>query len=331
MPELHQLSLNLVAWLLLAVAGGAAVAGVWFLVPGARRPLLPPQRLRAVPWQGAEIWAALLLFLAGPMFLDWLLERTGFFTWLYGPDFPAAAGLRQLWIMALWPLLQVPVLLAFFRLASGTRPYQLGLTRHRLRQDVAAGFLTWLVITPAMLLLYFLLTLRITPDEHPLVTVVRAQPTGLTWLLVVGATVVGAPVWEELLFRGVLQAWLARRPWGGDAAVAGALALALLLGWDKHGAWPALFVLALYPGYVFAEWAAWRWLPYPGAARTIYGTALLFGAAHSQVWPSPIPLFLLGLALGWLAYRTQSLIGPLVAHALVNGVACLTMVLAGES
>jgi membrane protease YdiL (CAAX protease family) len=58
-----------------------------------------------------------------------------------------------------------------------------------------------------------------------------------------------------------------------------------------------------------------------------YGNGLLFAALHSSVWPSPIPLFLLGFGLAWLAHRTQSLVGPLVAHALFNAVACLDMFL----
>lgn len=59
----------------------------------------------------------------------------------------------------------------------------------------------------------------------------------------------------------------------------------------------------------------------------ICGSSLLFAAFHSGVWPSPIPLFLLALALGWLAYRTHSLVGPIVAHVLFNGVASIVMVL----
>src|SRR5205823_5542904 len=34
------------------------------------------------------------------------------------------------------------------------------------------------------------------------------------------------------------------------------------------------------------------------------------------------PLFVLALGLGWLAWRTQSLIGPMVLHSLFNGIAC---------
>ncbi len=61
-------------------------------------------------------------------------------------------------------------------------------------------------------------------------------------------------------------------------------------------------------------------------SSAIYGTSLLFAAMHSGVWPSPIALFVLGLGLGWLAYRTRSLVGPILVHALFNGVACLQLV-----
>jgi hypothetical protein len=60
-------------------------------------------------------------------------------------------------------------------------------------------------------------------------------------------------------------------------------------------------------------------------ARGIYGTSALFAAFHSSIWPSPIPLFVLALALGWLAYRTQSLIPSMVLHGLFNAVTCVLL------
>ncbi len=60
------------------------------------------------------------------------------------------------------------------------------------------------------------------------------------------------------------------------------------------------------------------------ARLAIYGSAILFAVFHFR-WPDPAPLFVLGLGLGWLAYRTQSLIGPIVCHGLFNAVACLVL------
>jgi membrane protease YdiL (CAAX protease family) len=57
----------------------------------------------------------------------------------------------------------------------------------------------------------------------------------------------------------------------------------------------------------------------------IYGSAMLFAVFHSSVWPTPIPLFVLGLGLGWLAFRTQSLVSSITVHVLFNTVACLVL------
>jgi membrane protease YdiL (CAAX protease family) len=81
--------------------------------------------------------------------------------------------------------------------------------------------------------------------------------------------------------------------------------------------------------------AAWRLLDFIRLASekrvnlvlALYGNALLFAAFHSAVWPTPIALFVLGLGLGWLAYRTRSLVGPIVVHLLFNGVATLYLFL----
>jgi len=89
---------------------------------------------------------------------------------------------------------------------------------------------------------------------------------------------------------------------------------------------PILFIVVMLPGYVYIDRLLKRWIPDRKVVRGIYGTALSFGMVHSSIWPTPIPLFVLGLALGYLAYRTQTLLGPILLHSLFNAVACLTLV-----
>jgi membrane protease YdiL (CAAX protease family) len=61
------------------------------------------------------------------------------------------------------------------------------------------------------------------------------------------------------------------------------------------------------------------------AVLAILGSAMLFAVVHSNVWPSPIPLFVLAVGLGYLAYRTQSLLAGVVVHALFNTVAAMAL------
>lgn len=58
----------------------------------------------------------------------------------------------------------------------------------------------------------------------------------------------------------------------------------------------------------------------------IFGSSLAFALSHPP-WPDPIPLLALGLVLGWLAHRTQSLIPGMVLHSLFNLVTFVTLML----
>jgi len=154
----------------------------------------------------------------------------------------------------------------------------------------------------------------------------------IEWLALLFSVLVSAPVMEELTLRGLIQPWLAKRPWSSVIAVA----LALFLAFDsrlpglkealEQGEWtrillqlqPVWFVFLMALGFVGVQ----LWSPTP-VGPAIYATALLFAALHSTVWPSPIALFVLGLGLGSLTQRTQSLVGPIVLHSLFNAVGCL--------
>jgi membrane protease YdiL (CAAX protease family) len=325
-----------------ALLGSAAVCasvglGLWVFLAWRGRRLLPRQRHRAVPWSGIEtLCACFLVFLAIPSIIFWVLRRTDFYTWMYGRAFPVPDLSKpmenvsdlthtrwNLWVALFAFPLQVAAVPSLLWLASKTRPYQLGLTAHRFAENAALAFLWWLPLTPLVLGLNGVaeqgdLWLRGKPEEHPLTRLAMNHPTSVELAVSVASAVVIAPLLEELIFRGLLQNWLASRAWGGHLAMTLSLLLAYGLGREKAGWWPVAFVLVLVPGFLYAGRASWRWLPHPSALQAIYGTALLFGIAHASVWPTPIALFVLGLGLGYLAYRTQSLVGPMLLHALFN-------------
>jgi membrane protease YdiL (CAAX protease family) len=173
-------------------------------------------------------------------------------------------------------------------------------------------------------------------------------------------TVVLAPVLEELVFRGLLLPWLARRtPTDPDAPltipparrplaillVAAGVATVVHAGELKH-AWmagdrggtiahlvPGLFFLALVP-LNFAPVARLRRhlrLRSRQATRAILASAALFAAFHAHVWPSPVPLIVLAVGLGYLYLRTRSLVGPVVVHGMFNAVSALYLLFGGRA
>jgi membrane protease YdiL (CAAX protease family) len=315
--------------------------------------LFPPYRNRLVPWTVWEILIVVfLIYLFLPSLIRALLDLIHFFPWLYGDHFAQSldqsAGAREravadfrvgMWISALSFPFCVAAVLGVCGLASGTRPYQLGVTTHRWGRNLFAGLLGAAATYPLHVLYRLLVTgyqrtFNENPAEHPLTQLAQNHPLGIDKLMIVQQAILIAPVSEELIFRGMLQPWLGRRRWGGESAVLLAIVLAILRtreplfarwvaeGWKglALGLLPAAFVLLMAPGILLV-----RRLSPRGEAAGIYGTALLFAAAHSPVWPSPVALFPLGLVLGWLAYRTRSLVGPMVLHAVFNGIACVEM------
>ncbi|MBV9122666.1 MAG: CPBP family intramembrane metalloprotease [Planctomycetes bacterium] len=337
---------ELLAWLLLAVLGGLPAAGLWFSLPPERR-LWPPQRHRAVPWGAAELGIGLFLTLLWNFLIyhslyiavagaNILVHRWHDqpFSWVLPES--VDKNLKVLWTPSVTVFFQVATFLLVLHIVSGTRLYQVGLTTSHAVQNFISGFLVWLVLTPLVYGVNFLVALfyfwqwGAPPEEHhPLTELAEGQPLKVyQWVLFVFVAVVAAPASEELIFRGILQPWLTRRPWGGYAALVLAFAMAFLQGADVAGRWPVVFILAMVPGFLLVVYLPWRWLPHPDAAGAIYGTALLWAALHSFAWPTPIPLFFLGLGLGFLAYRTQSLVGTITIHSLFNGLTCLALILA---
>jgi membrane protease YdiL (CAAX protease family) len=63
--------------------------------------------------------------------------------------------------------------------------------------------------------------------------------------------------------------------------------------------------------------------------KAILISAIFFGAMHMNPWQA-IPAFLNGLFLGWVYYRTQSVIPGMIMHATINTTATLFLFLPGH-
>jgi membrane protease YdiL (CAAX protease family) len=307
-----------------------------------RAPLFPLlRRTRREPWIAAEVILALLLMTWMPLAVFSILDLTGFFRWHYG------AGVTQedtkfmqrgfLWAAALGYPLTVLAIIGMLRVISRTQLPNVGLTSQRWLPSVAGGVLSWLVVAPPVFGLHFLLVwaqerFGLETKKHALEVVLEPDARPIEWGLVVIVAVVWAPVLEELVFRGILQPWLARRPWRWVWAWGAALAVAGLHGkfsldFSRAVLESQLPLLFIGLAGVLAALASasesgptWRW-------QGILGSSLLFAAFHTGAWPSPVPLFFLAIALGWLADRSRGLVGPITLHALFNAVSTILLVM----
>lgn len=352
----------------LCVAGGGGVAAlVLYAAARHRRPLFPPVGPVGPPVNGFGLFGAFAAFMLPPYLIYPVLTGSGFFPWLYGADFPAgwpdaaANTVRSLWVGAIAFPIQVALLVGVIRLTSGADP----LTTRGWGRNAVAGYLTWLMVTPAAFLVFVLANLvhhDLTgrpPDKHPL-TALGDAAGNREWALFVVQTVLLAPVLEELVFRGLLLPWLAQRrpprepsPFTLPPTERPLIILLLSVGVavvlqaeEVHNAWAAgnrsAAAAHLIPGLFFAALVPLYWVRFGRLrrhlrvrsrqhTRAVLASSALFAAFHTLVWPSPVPLVVLAVGLGYLYLRTCSLVGPVVVHGMFNAVSAVYLLLGGPA
>ena len=362
----------------LCLAGNGAVVALLLYATARRagRPLLPPVRpVRPGPSGGIVVGIFVVFVLVTPV-VQTLLARCGFFATLYGPDFPidlpdkataaqkAASTLRYLWASAFGFPMTYALIVGLVR--RRTRP---AFAPNAAAMNGVAGYLTWLLVTPAALIVFVLannvhtwLTGQL-PDKHPL-TLLGETAGRIEWALFAVQAIVFAPVLEEMVFRGVLLSWLMKKespenrpdePFALAPSLRGGVVflVAFAIAVEDHrkdwfaavGAGdakavavhtiPAAFVLALVPLYfVLPKLRRLRRhlrIRSPRHVQGIVASSALFAAFHSAVWPSPVPLVVLALAIGYLYARTRSVVGPIVVHGMFNAVSVVYLWLGGPA
>ena len=220
------------------------------------------------------------------------------------------AGGDSTWRSVVGTLLAAPLLLAGWLVFAGVR-------RGWLRA-VAVGVAAWLVVSPPVYAVHAAAewaTGGVGAQEHPLVKLIAA---GGGTAVLAASVAVATPFAEEVLFRGLLLGWLVRKPrWDtvpiGMAVLVAATTASVAARFQVIG-----FVALLLVGQML--------LAGRPTAAAVWATSTLFAVVHAGVWPTPVPLFLLGLALGWVAVRTGGVLAGTVAHGLFNLVSLVFLV-----
>jgi membrane protease YdiL (CAAX protease family) len=321
----------LVSGIVLAVIAGGAVIAL-----RRRGPLIaPPRRHRFVPWSGMELALVLLAYAIFQILPGQILVALGLIAQSNAATMPSAESLyKYIWASVLIAPWYVPAMLLFLWFRSNTKPRHLGITTWRWRESLALAYTTSALVVPMVYGLNFLAyqSMRWTggqPHEHPLQRLVESVDSGRVSPFAIALTafqaVVAAPIVEEFVFRGVMLPWLSQRSWGGWLAMAGGIAIGLNSMSRSGGGlnWiPLAFVVVVS---ALGCWFTLRPGPEQWSRRAIVGTAILFAMLHVDVWPSPVPLLVLGLALGWCAHRSRNLLASITLHAIFNGLSIILM------
>jgi sodium transport system permease protein len=141
------------------------------------------------------------------------------------------------------------------------------------------------------------LRLRISPVSHALAALVIGASA---WIAIAGLAMRIAPPPESLV-KGLEQL--------------------LTLGDPGLPLWLVLLVVAVTPAVceeLFFRGVVLSGLRRLGVWPALVVSALLFGFAHASIYRL-LPTFALGLMLAWLAWRSGSIVPPMIVHAMNNG------------
>lgn len=291
-----------------------------------RRPLLAYEARRSVPWNAIAIFPIGLYLISTAVSVWHELGATG-----EPPPLNRSDVIFNLGAVIVQQLLIFGGLAAAIAFAFGATWTDIGLPRSfgRLTRDIAVGVIASLAaLGPVHVLQAFLAYLMNMGEEsgHPLVKMVsQGGPDATVLLLASLAAVVVAPICEELVFRLLFQGWLEK--WEDQTV-------------RRRDAFASDELIAEHPSLEPAgdvesdessvESSQADEPPGRGIAGMPHGwfpilvSAICFGVAHTGYGPEPIPLFFLGLVLGYLYQRTHRIVPCIVAHAIFN---LFTMVL----
>ena len=176
---------------------------------------------------------------------------------------------------------------AWLRLAHRATVGDLGYSLRHLTTDLRLGTKAFIALIVPVLLLQIILT-QWWPSEHPLAKFLEESPDPANFALVGIVAVIVAPLFEETLFRMLLQGWLEKLDCELQSASGAGSTHSPLLEELRPRAW------------------------------TIAVSATLFALAHYTHGPDWIPLLLLASGLGYIYQRTHRIQACLVIHFLVN-------------
>ena len=280
--------LNFISLLVLSVLS----AGVWVVLLTRKfqgRELIASRPTDEVPWGLIDVWIIMAIWFAGGLLGSLICS--------YRPDDKTFERLVSGVMLLATTALGIGFLWLRYRSRATGRIFP-----QRLLGELGIGVVAFVAVVPPIFWLMSFLV-QIVPYKHETLEQIKDSPTAFVLLATYFSAALAAPVGEEFFFRFVLQSWLQRLRFP-DFPVH---RFATIYGDFTHADSTILASGGCQPPDSFAL----KLLP-------IVVSALLFAAMHIGQGPAPIVLFVLGLALGYMFYKTGSILTCIVLHACLN-------------
>jgi membrane protease YdiL (CAAX protease family) len=259
---------------------GAVVCGgvvVWeVMARRARRhlPMIAYEPRRPVPWGANDLVLTLMSVVLLGIIARVTVDR------FYAGQPAGTSTPVEICLSSAIELCGVAIGIAWIRYQAGATWADLGLDTSRLARNLGLGAAAFLASVVPIFALQSLL-LHWVDYKHPLIEQIHAQPDMATFVSTAVAALVAAPLFEEFIFRVLLQGWF-------EAIEVKRRVMRLGVPGEGPAWWPIVL------------------------------SALLFALMHLGQGAAPIPLFLFAIVLGYLYQRTHRIWPSMVAHLLLN-------------
>lgn len=322
-------------------------------------PLVLWNSRRPVPWAFIDLAAIFFVYVfVGLIVVPLVLHALG---WMPDPADEEKLTLAEKSLL-MWANIGISIGLLLVALPlvaarTGSSFFDFGIAARGLWSNVRLGLIGFVMLAPPVYAIQGLLVKFWQPSKHPMMEMFKTSPdTGFFVVLVIAAAVV-APIFEELIFRVLLQGFLEKlfsfrgqpqdfvtetlfgwRPAPAPAPLPASVAipeanvsdgityLADAAQPDYNPYTPAPIVAASNEPIVLAEFAddaAQPELRGVAAWAPIVISSAIFALLHLNHGPDWVALILLACGMGYLYQRTHSVIPSLVVHALLNGLSML--------
>ena len=272
---------------------------------------------RGVFWHGHEVIAVCLAYAISLTIIPLALTPSLNNTLLNGYEFVIAPLIVAL-LAILWQL------------------YEYGgrLQNVITQRSIAMACLAWCIVVPIVNGIHLVCNIILhwfnsLPVSHPL-TSLAVNESAVKQILFLSSVCVATPLLEELLFRGVIMRWAINRKYGSIIIIGLSGCLSILMTVTNLSSYRLIVTWVIIVVALYILENVYRpiwWSSRIGLG--IASSALLFALAHGNVWPTPLPLFIFGLILGYLTARTGTITASVILHGLFNLVSCIMLLLNG--